>query len=231
MTDELERIERAYKGYKDSNAADRWSLTNRGNRAALRERERATYGLLRAQGWIPLGARRVLEVGCGAGHELARMLQFGASAGTLAGVDLIADRVAQANRIYPQLDIRVANAEHLDFADATFDLVMAITLFSSISERTMARRVAGEAARVLKTGGGLLWYDFRYDNPRNPNVHGVDRAEMRSLFPGFHGRLEAITLLPPLSRRLGPMTQALYPLLASLPPLRTHLLGLLIKAA
>src|SRR5256885_1623686 len=85
------------------------------------------------------------------------------------------------------------NAEHLDFADATFDLVMAITLFSSISERTMARRVAGEAARVLKTGGGLLWYDFRYDNPRNPNVHGVDRTEMRSLFPGFHGRLEAIS--------------------------------------
>src|SRR2546423_14350963 len=63
VTDELERIERAYKGYKDNNAADRWSLTNRGNRAALRERERATYGLLRAQGWIPLGARRVLEVG------------------------------------------------------------------------------------------------------------------------------------------------------------------------
>jgi hypothetical protein len=33
--------------------------------------------------------------------------------------------------------------------------------------------------------------------------------------------------LPPLARRLHPLTRLLYPVLAALPPLRTHWMGLL----
>lgn len=229
MTDERERIVRAYEGYRKSQAADRWSLTNRGNLSALREREKATRDLLQSHGWLPLGSRRILEVGSGTGHELARLLQFGAAPQNLTGVDLIGDRVAEANRVFPKLKIKLGNAEHLDFADETFDLVMAITLFSSIADRAMALNVAHESVRVLKRGGGLLWYDFRYDNPRNPNVHGVSREAVHELFPDLTGSVKAITLLPPLSRRLGRLTPAMYSILSFFPPLRTHLLGLLIK--
>jgi hypothetical protein len=38
-------------------------------------------------------------------------------------------------------------------------------------------------------------------------------------------------VLPPLVRRLGPLTAALYPALALAPPLRSHLMGLLRKTA
>jgi len=38
-----------------------------------------------------------------------------------------------------------------------------------------------------------------------------------------------VTLLPPLARRLGPATPLAYPVLAALPPLRSHLIGLLRK--
>lgn len=230
MTDEIERIARAYRGYEqESLATKRWSLTNRGNRAALDERQRTIRKMLTAKGWVPLGSRRVLEVGCGTGAELARLMEFGAEPRLLVGVDLLADRVAAAKASYPSLDLRVANAERLEFADAEFDLVLAMTLFSSIKDEHMARNVAAEIKRVLKPGGAVLWYDFRYDNPNNPNVRAMTEVGVRSLFPGLDGRLESVTLLPPLARRLGRLTPALYPVLASAPPLRTHLVGLLWK--
>jgi hypothetical protein len=82
---------------------------------------------------------------------------------------------------------------------------------------------------VLRPGGAVLWYDFRYGNPRNPNVRGLRRAEIAALFPGFDERLELVTLMPQLARRLGRITSVAYPALARLRPLRTHYVGLLIK--
>lgn len=231
MTDEIDRIARAYRGYEEDHASKRWSLANRGNRAALDERQGAIKQMLAAKGWLPLAKRPVLEVGCGSGAELARTIELGADPHSLVGVDLLAERVASAKEAYPELDLRVANAERLEFSDEQFDLVLALTLFSSIKDALMARNVAAEIERVLKPGGGVIWYDFRYDNPRNPNVTGMTEARVRALFPRFTGRLHRVTLLPPLARRLGPMTPALYPVLSLASPLRTHLVGLLVKGA
>jgi hypothetical protein len=77
----------------------------------------------------------------------------------------------------------------------------------------------------------VLWYDFRYDNPRNPNVRGITKRHVEALFPGFYMCLHTITLLPPLARRLGRLTPVLYPVLIAIPPLRTHYLGVLLNSA
>jgi len=220
---EADRIARAYKDLEAS-GPDRWSPANPGNQAILAERRRRTRLLLGS-----VAGRRVLEVGSGRGGELAWLMELGAEPAQLTGVDLLEDRVAAARVAHPGLDFRVGNAEHLEFEDASFDLVMAITVFSSILEPAMADRVAAEIVRVLKPGGALLWYDFRYDNPSNRDVRGVSAAEVRRLFPTLQGRLSGLTLLPPLARRLGPLTPAAYPLLSKVPPLQSHLLGLLKK--
>lgn len=232
MSDEQARIARAYRGYEESKAASgRWSLDNPGNRKALAERLAATSRLLAARGLLPFGPRRALEVGCGTGAELARFVALAdIDPGQATGVDLLPERVEVGRRQHPDLDLRAMNAEKLEFADASYDLVLAITLFSSIREPWMASRVAAEIERVIKPGGALFWYDVRYDNPRNAEVHGVSAADVRSLFPRLRGSVEKITLLPPLSRRLGPLTPVLYPALATLPGLRTHLIGVLEKA-
>src|SRR5262249_49418911 len=130
------------------------------------------------------------------------------------------------------------NAEQLDFPDGSVDLVVLYTVFSSILDETMARNVADEARRVLRAPdpasgrprGAALWYDVRYANPSNPHTRAMTRQRSPALFPGFRLHLRSITLLPPVARRLGPLTPALYPLLASAPPLRSHYLGLLFKA-
>ncbi|HXJ47524.1 MAG TPA: class I SAM-dependent methyltransferase, partial [Candidatus Acidoferrum sp.] len=227
---ETDRIARAYREL-EAGAGSRWDLSNHGNRMVLAERRRLASKLLGEAGWIPLSDRRVLEVGCGGGSELGWMLELGASPSSLVGVDLLPDRVAAARRTYPKLEFHMGNAEQLDFPDGSFDLVMAFTVFTSILDESMARNVASEIQRVLRPGGGLLWYDFRYNSPANHNVRGVGSQRVRDLFPELQGDLHSITLLPPLARRLGPLTAPAYHALASLPPLRSHLMGLLRKAA
>lgn len=226
---ETDRIARAYQEL-EANAGARWSLANPGNRAILEERHRLFRRLLERHGFLPLGERRAIEVGCGTGGELPWLVEIGAAPSRLAGVDLLPDRVAAARRAHPGIDFSVANAETLEFADATFDLALAITIFSSIHDRTMARNVASEIVRVLKPGGALLWYDLRYDST-NANVKAVPRDRVRELFPTLSADLRPLTLLPPLARRLGGATRVAYPVLAFAPPLRSHLGGLLRKPA
>lgn len=223
---ESERIARAYE-LMEAHAGSRWSLANRGNQAILAERRAAFHRLLDRAGLVPLAGRRVLEVGSGTGTELAWLVSVGAEPALMHGVDLLPHRVEAARRAFPDIDFIAANAERLEFADATFDLVLALTVFSSILERGMAQGVASEIVRVVKPGGHLLWYDVRYDSVRNPNVKAVPRSMVHELFPTFEGRLETITLLPPLARRLGPATPIAYPMLSRVPPLRSHLVGLL----
>jgi hypothetical protein len=100
-----------------------------------------------------------------------------------------------------------------------------------VLDDAMARRLAAEACRVLRAGGAVLWYDFRFNNPRNSHVRGMKRAAVQKLFPGFRLELRTVTLAPPLARRLGPFTGLLYPALSCLPFLRTHYAGLLLKPA
>jgi ubiquinone/menaquinone biosynthesis C-methylase UbiE len=227
---ETDRIAKAYREL-EATAGSRWDLGNRGNQLNLAERRRLATSLLSAAGWIPMAGRRVLEVGSGGGSELAWLLELGAPPSMLVGVDLLPDRVAAARLTYPQLEFHAANAEHLDFPDGGFDLVMAFTVFSSILDSSMAGNVASEIQRVLKPGGGLLWYDFRYNSPANRHVRGVGAAQVRELFPALKGDLHTLTVLPPVVRRLGPLTSAVYPALATVPPLRSHLMGLLRKTA
>lgn len=225
---ESERIARAYRD-RESRTGSRYDLRNPGNRLVLEERRRLERKLIAEAGWIPFGERRALEVGCGLGSELAWLVELGASPSGLVGIDLLPDRIAAARYAYPQIAFQSGNAERLAFPDATFDLVMAFTVFSSILDSTMSSNVASEVTRVMKPGGALLWYDFRYDNPANHDVRGVSEARVRELFPQLEGRLYKLTVLPPLVRRFGPLTQAAYPLLARAPFLRSHLMGLLRK--
>ena len=231
LTDhEVQRLKQVYNVYRESQAIQaQWDESNLGNHAILRERQRAIRSLLSTHGFLPLTSCRVLEVGCGSGKVLASLLELGARPENLYGMDLLPERIAEAQKHYPDLQFQCANAEQLEFPNAHFDLVLLFTVFSSILDGQMACNVAHEVSRVLRPGGAVLWYDFRYNNPRNPNVRGMTKRHIETLFPDFHMRLRTITVLPLLARRLGRLTSVLYPVLAAIPPLRTHYLGLLVK--
>jgi ubiquinone/menaquinone biosynthesis C-methylase UbiE len=185
---------------------------------------RLTRRLGRA-GLLPLGRRRVLDVGCGSGGLLRMLEQLGGRA-SFAGVDLGADRLASARAQAPHHAFARADGARLPFSDAAFDLVCQSTVLSSILDAGARGLVAAEMARVLRPGGFVLWYDFIW-NPLNRATHGVGRGELRDLFPGFTADLERATLAPPLARLVAPRSGRAAAALAELPWLRGHYLGLL----
>lgn len=224
-TNEVERLGRYYADY---HANSEWATDSAGNRAIHEERARALHRLT-ARLPCPLPRATILDVGCGTGSLLGTFASWGANASHLAGVDLMADRIATARQQWPGIRFEVVNAERLPFDDASFDVVSTFTVFSSLLDRRMATAVAAEVARVLRPGGVVLWYDMRVNNPRNANVRGLSRPEVEALFPRYTIAVDKITLVPPLARRLGAATRVLYPLLAAVPFLRTHYLGTLRK--
>jgi ubiquinone/menaquinone biosynthesis C-methylase UbiE len=228
---EVDRIADVYRTYRETAAKQAlWDEQNPGNQAILRERHSKTHKVLHSNSFLPLNGKKILEIGCGTGKTLASLIELGAEPQNLFGVDLLPDRIEEARSRYSNLYFECANAEKLNFLNASFDLILFFTVFSSILDGDMAKNVASEAQRVLKPGGAILWYDFRFNNPSNPNVRGIRKKDIRILFPKLGMQLSTVTLLPPLARRLGRSATIVYPILSTIPFLRTHYLGLLIKA-
>lgn len=227
---EVARIRRAYVEHDASATVQvRRDAENPGNQMIIAERVAATRSVLQARGLLPLTDAKILDVGCGRGSLLASLRELGARDENLHGVDLLPDRIDDARRVHPAMRFACTNAEHLDFADGSIDLVVAFTVFSSILDDGMAANVAGEITRVLTPGGAVLWYDFRIKHPLNRHTRAMGRNAVTALFPACRTHLRPITLVPPLARRLGAGTRGLYPALARIPLLRSHLLGVLVK--
>jgi SAM-dependent methyltransferase len=227
---EVERLKLVYRKYGERGLGrTKWSATNRGNQAIRREREQKLKELLERAGYFPLNSKNILDVGCGTGEILAGFEAWGARPENLFGVDLLADRIRRAKEYFPAMNFQEANAETLPFANGLFDLVIVFTVFTSILDPQMTHNLSREINRVLHSGGAVVWYDFRMNNPLNPHVQGISRQDIRQLFPEFDASMIPITLLPPLARRLGSLTDLLYPCFASFPFLRSHYLGLLVK--
>ena len=93
------------------------------------------------------------------------------------------------------------------------------------------RAITVTLMRVVKPTGTILWFDFRVNNPRNPNVRGIGASEIRSLFPGCGVRLRSVTLAPPIARFVVPKSWIAACMLEKIPFLRTHYLGLIRKPA
>ena len=195
----------------------------------IQERVRMTMAMLRAHGLGNLAELRILDVGCGQGYWVRELIQWGADPGRVTGVDLLQERLDTAARLSPAATRWVlGSGADLPFPDGSFDLVLQSTVFSSVLEREVRDRIAREIGRVLAPAGALLWYDFTWDNPGNPDVTGMPRGEIRRLFPGWAMDLRRVTLAPPIARRLPVfLYPLLYPVLSALRFLRTHYLGVL----
>jgi ubiquinone/menaquinone biosynthesis C-methylase UbiE len=226
---EDERIRIAYAKRRQSIPAERYARTNPFTLCAAHEREEEMASLFRTEGLTTLAGLRILDVGCGRGDALRQLLEYGAEPELLTGIDLLDENVKRAHRLSPHLQVICGSASRLPFPDSRFDLVLQFTLFTSILNDEVKRAIATEMVRVLAPGGRILWYDFSFNNPRNPDVRGIGKREIRALFPGLEIKTKRVTLAPPLGRIVAPFSIVLYYLLSRVRPLCTHLLCLLRK--
>jgi SAM-dependent methyltransferase len=209
---------------------DRYSLLRPEVWQMVQERQRAMLQLLAAQGLNDVAALRAVEVGCGAGGNLLELLRAGFAPEHLTGIELLDERFAAARRVLPPaVTLLQGDASVAPVAPGSVDIVLQSTVFTSLLDRAFQQQLADAMWSWLRPGGGVLWYDFTVNNPRNPDVRGVPLSRVRELFP--HGRITArrLTLAPPLARAACRVHPALYGALNLLPLLRTHVLAWIQK--
>lgn len=229
MSDELDEISARYERRKHI-PADRYARLNPAVNAAVRERQAALVRLFVQQGIRDLSGCKVLEVGCGSGGNLLELLQFGAAPENLVGNELLPERLDAARARLPEaVALYPGDASQLLLPDASFDIVYQSTVFSSILDDGLQEALALKMWRLVRPGGGVLWYDFTFDNPRNPDVRGVNVARIRELFPQGELVVRRVTLAPPIARRAVPVHPFFYGLFNAIPFLRTHVLGWIKK--
>ena len=226
---ERKRIQEEYARREREVSKDLYSPWQPAIAFTLGERKRVAAAALHGAGVFPAFDSKCLEVGCGSLGWLGDLITWGVKEESLHGIELDASRAQRAREILPVADIRVGDASALPWGDGVFDLVIASTVFTSILDQEMRRAVAGEIVRVLRPGGALLWYDFKYNNPQNPNVRKVTKKELLSLFPSLSGEVRTVTLAPPICRVVAPVSWTLATVLSAVPLLRTHLIAVLVK--
>jgi ubiquinone/menaquinone biosynthesis C-methylase UbiE len=177
------------------------------------------------------GDIRALDVGCGAGWLLRKLISYGAKPENLCGIDLLPRAIEVAKKITPNVDFRCGNAAALPFGSESFELVTQFTMFTSIVEDGMKRSIAMEMLRVLKPHGIILWYDYFIRKPTNIDVKGIDKREIKELFPNCAFDFKKVTLAPPIARTIAPYSFLMCYLLEKIPWARTHYLAVIRKAA
>ncbi len=195
---------------------------------ATQERQRAIAELFLRLGWFDLAAVRLLEVGCGTGCNLLDFLRLGFRPEHLQGIELLGPSVEWARRDLPE-SVRITLGDAAGPAasfvpEASQDIVFQSTVFTSLLDDEFQRRLADRMWRWLRPGGGIFWYDFTVNNPRNPDVRGVPVARIRQLFPHGKMRVRRLTLAPPVARAVTRLHPTLYAALNSIIWLRTHVL-------
>lgn len=93
---------------------------------------------------------RLLDVGCGTGHQLLRWSSYGYE---VAGVDGSPEMLVHAKDNNPEAELREADARKLPFDDASFDRVTSIEVLRYLPDPD---RSIEEMARVLRPGGICL---------------------------------------------------------------------------
>lgn len=191
----------------------------------VQERERKLISLLSKNISKPLNDTSVLEIGCGTGGNILELIRFGFNPKNIVANELLSERLELLQmRLPSSCKIIGGDASELSFNSFTFDIVYQSTVFSSLLDDDFQNKLAEKMWSLVKPGGAVLWYDFIYNNPKNPDVRGVTLKRIKELFPEASISYTRTTLAPPLSRMVTKIHPVFYPLFNFFPFLRTHVL-------
>lgn len=190
----------------------------------LEERRHLLRSLLIKLARRPMADLRLCDVGCGEGSDLAFWAAQGVPQSHLAGTELQPHLLREARSRLSGADLREVDGFMIPFPDASFDVVLASLVFSSILDGRARARLFAEMRRVAAPGGIVALYDFRIRKPSNPNVVAMTRIRIAELGvkPALTvGLTPLLPVLPLVLRLPGPLKSVA---LRGLP--RTHAISI-----
>lgn len=223
LPEDLQRMQQAYANREENG---RYSLLNKANLFTYQQRQHVLVDLLCCFGITSLKQLTILEIGSGSGGVMLDFVQMGAKRTQIYGIDLLMNRLQGALYRQPGLQVACADGRFLPYRNQTFDLVLQFTAFSSMLDLTVKQAVAKDVIRVLKPNGLVIWYDF-WLNPTNPQTQGITKKEIHRLFPDRQIHFRKVTLAPPISRRIVPISWTVCAFLERLTFLNTHYLAII----
>jgi ubiquinone/menaquinone biosynthesis C-methylase UbiE len=164
---------------------------------------------------------KILDVGCGAGFSLLRLLTYGLEPERLHGIEISQRLIDRGRTRFPALNFTQGDATSMQYESDSFDLAMESTMFIQITDETIAQQIASEMLRVVKPGGYIMLTDWRYSYGR-AEYRAVSARRIARLF-GSQATVvyrKRGALIPALGRFLSRFAPALYfPVCTLCPPL------------
>jgi SAM-dependent methyltransferase len=191
---------------------------------AAQEEFKRTAKQLLASYFKDLSTVKMLEIGAGNGTNAFMFEEIGLNLKNISFNELINERIENIRTNFPSHKLYPGDATTIEFAEK-YDVVFQSTVFTSVLNDNDRKKLADKMWSLLNPGGVILWYDFIYNNPKNPDVRKVTVAETRALFNKYSdSTVKKITLAPPIGRKVGKFYH-----LFNVPFLRTHILAVFQK--
>jgi arsenite methyltransferase len=130
------------------------------------------------------GNERVLDAGCGRGLALIACAKK-LTTGKAVGIDLWAAKDlsdnhpeatlanAAAEGVAGRVEVQTGDITRLPFSDASFDVVISMTVIHNIPTRDARDLALREFVRVLKPGGRIAIFDLQYASRYAEVLHGA----------------------------------------------------------
>lgn len=166
----------------------------------------------------------LLEIGAGNGTNAFMFEEMGIKLSNISFNELLSERIKAIKENFPNNAIYEGDATKIELTQK-FDIVFQSTVFTSILNDTDRKNLADKMWSLLKPGGIILWYDFIYNNPKNPDVRKASIIETKQLFnKSKQSIIKKITLAPPVGRKVGNFYN-----LFNIGLLRSHILAVFQK--
>ncbi|HMT93827.1 class I SAM-dependent methyltransferase [uncultured Thiothrix sp.] len=226
MSEQTTETQLVIERYARRDVGSRYNMLRPEVYLGIQERQRSMLRLFQKDlCWQTTNDKSLLEIGCGNGNNLLEFLRFGFHPEYLSGSELLEERVIAARHVLP-IDVIIYSGDSTlaNIPQNSQDIVFQSVVFSSLLDNNFQQILANKMWQWVKPGGGILWYDFIFNNPSNPDVRGVPVRRVHELFPDGKMIVKRITLAPPISRRVCKIHPYLYHLFNIIPWLRTHVL-------
>lgn len=123
---------------------------------------------------ISLSELKLTDVGCGAGRHIPEFLALGFSPAHLTGIEVLVDRMIRAREMLPKaVNLIEGDAALAGLSLESQDVVLSACCFPPLLDDDFRQNLADRMWGWVKLGGGVIFYDFLYSNPANPDVRGV----------------------------------------------------------